>query len=69
MKSALTQGADVAAVGDRGEAVALDDGHHAMDFSIVGVDADCRFSLTFGGWTFPTGRWVTSAFWSGLTIN
>lgn len=28
---------------------------HAMDFSIAGVDVDCRFSLTFGGWTLPHG--------------
>ncbi|MEV0481858.1 NaeI family type II restriction endonuclease [Streptomyces sp. NPDC050508] len=27
----------------------------AMDFSIAGVDVDCRFSLTFGGWTLPHG--------------
>jgi serine/threonine protein kinase len=32
----------------------FEDGH-AMDFSIAGVDVDCRFSLTFGGWTLPHG--------------
>ncbi|MFF9512174.1 NaeI family type II restriction endonuclease [Streptomyces sp. NPDC014724] len=32
----------------------FEDGH-AMDFSIAGVDVDCRFSLTFGGWMLPHG--------------
>ncbi|MGN5378861.1 NaeI family type II restriction endonuclease [Streptomyces lasalocidi] len=30
-----------------------DDGQHPMDYRILGVDVDCKFSQDFGGWMIP----------------
>ena len=38
----------------------FDDGE-AMDYRIAGIDVDCKFSQSVGGWELPPDRWVTFA--------
>jgi hypothetical protein len=34
----------------------FEDGH-SMDYSIAGVDVDCKFSQSYGGWEIPPEAW------------
>lgn len=54
---------------DGGDVGSFDD-KHPMDYRILGIDVDCKFSQTFGGWMIPRKPWATSASLSGrMTVR